>query len=219
MVWKPSKCPHVRWVLDTFDWEKTREPGHAAVVITSFSWPGYCWGSFRKNKKKLLGKKCCQCHCACLFASGQYFIDQSPHYMPITFQAKEQGKAEVEELLSKLEKVTNQASQINLHAWSCSFLTEFTVLCFFRPILSSRWKFRSSRTNCARWINCWLSNYHDNKKAFIQRLIRLLFVLLSKICICRISFSLKSRSIEHMYIQNLAFFTICAACCSSQFIP
>lgn len=35
--------------------------------------------------------------------------------MPIIFQAKEQGKAEVEELLSKLEKVTDQVYQMNLH--------------------------------------------------------------------------------------------------------
>lgn len=44
-----------------------------------------------------------------------YFIDQL-YYMPIIFQAKEQGKAEVEELLSKLEKVRYQARQINHHA-------------------------------------------------------------------------------------------------------
>lgn len=49
------------------------------------------------------------------------------------FQAKEQGKADVEELLSKLEKVIDQAYQINVHVQSCSFpIFVFTVLCFFQ---------------------------------------------------------------------------------------
>ena len=43
------------------------------------------------------------------------------HYMPIIFQAKEQGKADVEELLSKLEKVTNQTCQIDLNAESHNY--------------------------------------------------------------------------------------------------
>lgn len=46
--------------------------------------------------------------------------------MPIIFQAKEQGKAEVEELLSKLEKVTRQ--------FSC-FSVCFKMSCLMKPWL------------------------------------------------------------------------------------
>lgn len=51
--------------------------------------------------------------------------------MPIVFQAKEQGKAEVEELLSKLEKVTHQ-SYIHVFFCTCfSVMLNQTMICLF----------------------------------------------------------------------------------------
>lgn len=45
-------------------------------------------------------------------------------YMLFVFQAKEQGKADVEELLSKLEKVKKESGcygQIHLHGWCLGY--------------------------------------------------------------------------------------------------
>lgn len=44
------------------------------------------------------------------FTCSHLYGYMSLYSMPIKFQAKEQGKAEVEELLSKLEKVTHQSN-------------------------------------------------------------------------------------------------------------
>lgn len=40
---------------------------------------------------------------------GNHSLKPCLYFLTILFQAKEQGKAEVEELLSKLEKVTHQS--------------------------------------------------------------------------------------------------------------
>lgn len=80
-------------------------------------------------------------------AAGMSFVV----FPPLFPQAKEQGKAEVEELLSKLEKVRRLVSQVHLNVFNSSKSVEltFTVICF-RPTLSNRRKYKSSRKNCPR---------------------------------------------------------------------